>query len=391
MRETDSNVPLFVPSQRGGKEDNKYGNGRRANNNIYPFISALSMTGGDGENSYACNSLLQRKVIEKSRQVRVKNTKEMLIGLDFPPCIKAADLGCSSGQNTFLGMSEIVNTVNALCLEKGRDPPEIEFCLNDLPENDFNTTFKFASFFRKASKGSSCFVSGVPGSFYSRLFPSKSLHFVHSSYSIHFLSEVPRGIKDNKGSVFITSSSPKTVYEAYINQFRKDFTLFLRLRSKEMASNGRMVLTLIGRKARRDPLYRDCCHFWTLLSKSLLDLVREGIVREEEMDSFNMPFYDPDEGEMKEIIRNEGSFEMGELEAHGFDLGESTDDHTLGRCRSGEREASCIRAVSEPMLVAHFGQDIVDPLFAKYARHVSMHSDCLHKTTVTLVLSLVRK
>ncbi|XP_010548821.1 PREDICTED: salicylate/benzoate carboxyl methyltransferase-like [Tarenaya hassleriana] len=192
--------------------------------------------------------------------------------------------------------------------------------------------------------------------------------------------------------VFITGSSSQTVYEAYLNQFRKDFSLFLRLRSEEMTSDGRMVLTLIGRNAR-DPLYRDCCHFWTLLSKSLLDLVHEGIVRDEEVDSFNMPFYDPDEGEVKEIIRNEGSFEIDALETHEFDLGQSLDerDYMLGRDKSGEREANCIRAVTGPMLVAHFGQDIIDALFEKYAHHVSRHSDCLHKSTVTLVVSLVKK
>jgi len=51
--------------------------------------------------------------------------------------------------------------------------------------------------------------------------------------------------------------------------------MFLRLRSEEIVSNGRMVLTFIGRNTLNDPLYRDCCHFWTLLSNSLRDLVFE--------------------------------------------------------------------------------------------------------------------
>ena len=79
-------------------------------------------------------------------------------------------------------------------------------------------------------------------------------------------------------SVYITSSSPLSEYKAYLNQFQKDFTTFLRMRSEEMVSNGRMVLTLIGRKTLDDPLYRDCCHFWTLLSESLHDLVLEVLI-----------------------------------------------------------------------------------------------------------------
>lgn len=76
-------------------------------------------------------------------------------------------------------------------------------------------------------------------------------------------------------SVYITSSSPLSEYKAYLNQFQRDFTVFLRMRSEEMVSNGRMVLTLIGRKSHDDPLYRDCCHWATLLSNSLRDLVFE--------------------------------------------------------------------------------------------------------------------
>nr|VDD34660.1 unnamed protein product [Brassica oleracea] len=39
----------------------------------------------------------------------------MMTNLNFPECIKLTDLGCSSGQNTFLFMSEIINTVSMLC------------------------------------------------------------------------------------------------------------------------------------------------------------------------------------------------------------------------------------------------------------------------------------
>jgi jasmonate O-methyltransferase len=37
------------------------------------------------------------------------------------------------------------------------------------------------------------------------------------------------------------------VFEAYAKQFRKDFTLFLKLRAKELVQGGRMVVSLIGR------------------------------------------------------------------------------------------------------------------------------------------------
>ncbi|XP_010486810.1 PREDICTED: salicylate/benzoate carboxyl methyltransferase-like [Camelina sativa] len=359
----------------------------------YAFVKALRMSGGDGANSYSANSRLQRRVLSMAQPVLVKNTKEMMMNLDFPTYIKVAELGCSSGQNTFVAISEIINTINLLCQHVNKNPPEIDCCLNDLPENDFNTTFKFVPFFNKEMTNKApCFIYGAPGSFYSRLFSRNSLHFVHSSYALHFLSKVPEKLENNEGNVYITNSSPKSVYKAYLNQFQNDFTLFLRLRSEEIVSNGHMVLTFIGRNTLNDPLYRDCCHFWTLLSKSLRDLVFEGLVSKSKLDTFNMPFYDPNVHELKEVIRNEGSFEINELEAHRFDLGHSNCDYyEEDGYEAGRNEANCIRVVTEPMLAAHFGEDIIDTLFDKYAHHVTQHANCRNKTSVSHVLSLIKK
>ncbi|KAJ0249464.1 Salicylate/benzoate carboxyl methyltransferase [Hirschfeldia incana] len=361
----------------------------------YASVRALRMSGGDGANSYSANSLLQRRVLSMAKPVLVKNAENMMMNLDFPSYIKVAELGCSSGQNSFLAISEIINTVNMLCQQLNQNPPEIDCCLNDLPENDFNTTFKFVPFFNKElmiTNKPSCFVYGAPGSFYSRLFSRNSLHFVHSSYALHFLSKVPEKHGNDKGSVYITSSSPQSTYKAHLNQFQKDFTMFLRLRSEEIVSNGRMVLTFIGRNTlNNDPLYRDCCHFWTLLSKSLRDMVFEGHVSESKLDAFNMPFYDPNEQELEDVIRNEGSFEINDLEKHVFDLSLSNNNNEEDDYEAGCNAANCIRAVTEPMLVAHFGEDIIDILFDRYAHHVAKHASCRNKTSVTLVVSLAKK
>ncbi|KAG2305870.1 hypothetical protein Bca52824_025618 [Brassica carinata] len=361
----------------------------------YAFVKALRMSGGAGANSYSANSLLQRRVLSMAKPILVKNTEEMMMNFKFPNYIKVAELGCSSGQNTFLAISNIITTINVLCQNTNQNSPEIDCCLNDLPENDFNTTFKFVPFFNKElmiTNQASCFVYGAPGSFYSRLFSRNSLHFIHSSYALHWLSKVPEKLENDKENVFITNSSPLSAYKAYLNQFQRDFTIFLRLRSEEIVSDGRMVLTFIGRNTlNNDPLYRDCCHVWTLLSKSLCDLVFEGLVSNSKLEAFNMPFYDPNEQELKEMIRNEGSFEINDLEKHGFDLGHSNEEEHHNYGVAGYNEAKTIRAVTEPMLVAHFGEDIIDTLFDKYARHVSQHASCTNKTSVTLVVALIKK
>jgi len=107
-----------------------------------------------------------------------------------------ADLGCSFGPNTFLVISEIIKVVEKHCQELHHKSPEYKVFLNDLPGNDFNNVFKSLDTFREKLRDEMeteigpCYFYGVPGSFYGRIFPDNSMHFVHSSYSLQWLSKV---------------------------------------------------------------------------------------------------------------------------------------------------------------------------------------------------------
>ena len=117
---------------------------------------------------------------------------------NFPRYFSVADLGCSSGPNTLIVTYEMIDAIVGLCRETGHSPPELTVFLNDLPSIDFNTDFKLLPDFYamlKKEKGNDvgpCFIAGMPGSFYGRLFPSKSLDFhtqrsaySHSKISLH--------------------------------------------------------------------------------------------------------------------------------------------------------------------------------------------------------------
>ncbi|MQM03024.1 hypothetical protein Taro_035801 [Colocasia esculenta] len=114
------------------------------------------------------------------------------------PFLIGDDLGCSSGPNVLSVVSGVIDSVEKKCWQLCRRPPEFQLFLNDLPGNDFNSVFRSLQSLherRVASAGlgkelGQCFVAGVPGSFYGRLFQSKSVHFFHSSSSLHWLSQV---------------------------------------------------------------------------------------------------------------------------------------------------------------------------------------------------------
>jgi len=111
----------------------------------------------------------------------------------FPASMSIADLGCGTGPNALLLVSDAVEAVLAAAKGTGDDgevlaPPELHVFLNDLPENDFNAVFRLLP--SSPLSGSCCLVSAWPGSFYGRIFPEASLDYVVSSSSLHYLSRV---------------------------------------------------------------------------------------------------------------------------------------------------------------------------------------------------------
>ncbi|GAV69651.1 Methyltransf_7 domain-containing protein [Cephalotus follicularis] len=342
-------------------------------------MQVLHMNKGDGDASYAKNSTVQRKIISTAKPIIEEAIMKML-RTNIPESIGIADLGCSSGPNTLVVISEIVDIIYAKCCHMGHSPPpELRVFLNDLPGNDFNYIFmSLPAFYNKLREEKRtglgpCFISGVPGSFYGRLFPCRSMHFMHSSSSLHWLSRVPSGLESNastslnKGKIYISKSSPQCVLDAYMLQFQNDFLLFLKSRSEEIVPGGCMVLSFCGRRST-DPTSEENDYEWELVAKALMGIVSEGLIEEGKVDSFNIPLYTPCLEEVKLVIQKEGSFIIDRIESSDIDWvgGVEYMDPTFATQTKGQREAKKVRAATEPMLELHFGSSIMDNLFARY-------------------------
>lgn len=158
------------------------------------------------------------------------------------------DFGCSIGPNTFLAMQHIIEAITHKYQTQHKDihiSPEFQVFFNDHVTNDFNTLFKALPIERRY------FASAVPGSFYGHLFPSRSIHFAYSSYSLQWLSKTPEELIDvksrswNKGKIHYIGAS-EDVTCAYVAQFEKDMEVFLNARAKEIVEDGMIVMILPG-------------------------------------------------------------------------------------------------------------------------------------------------
>ncbi|KAL5219738.1 hypothetical protein ABZP36_024451 [Zizania latifolia] len=361
--------------------------------------AVLHMKEGLGESSYAKNSTLQKTSMDTMKSLVMEAAKDVYASLR-PERFTLADLGCSSGTNALGMVEEIVRSVAEVCGGGGSAPPEFSVLLNDLPTNDFNTVFSRLHEFTCRLKDADAedgdhhpmvFLSGVPGSFYGRLFPRRSVHLVCSFSSLHWLSQVPAGLFDetngpvNKGKMFISSTSPPAVAAAYSAQFRRDFRLFLRSRAAEVVAGGRMVLAMLGRESERRE-DRSTTLMWDLLSESLAALVSQGLVGQGKVDAYDAPFYAPSSGEIEEAARREGSFRLDYARAYEASLSGRGDDAR----RNGRTVSRAVRAIQESMLRHHFGMQIVDALFDKYTELVTASMETEDVTSVQIGVVLTR-
>ncbi|RLM55218.1 anthranilate O-methyltransferase 1-like [Panicum miliaceum] len=354
----------------------------------------FQMVKGEGETNYTTNSRLQQKALLETKPVLEEAVRQVCSAL-LPPNLVVCDLGCGSGDNTLIFLSEVINA------SSGHNMVGIQFFLNDLPGNDFNHIFQSVERFKNSvtthHKGERLlpfYIAGIPGSYYTRLFPSQSVHLFHSSYSLHWHSQLPDGLDGNKRNIYIAkATSPPCVAQLYQKQFQKDMMLFLELRYDELVVGGKMVLTFLGRK-EEDVYSGNLNYLYELLAQSLRSLVDKGLVEEDKLNSFNLPMYGPSIDEVRASVKQTGLFDINEIklfESNWDPYDDSEDDNVQDSIQSGVNVTKCLRVVMETIFVSHFGESILDALFKEFAKKVAEYLEREKTKYTVIVLSLQRR
>ncbi|XP_027172057.1 7-methylxanthosine synthase 1-like [Coffea eugenioides] len=300
-------------------------------------------------------------LVSKKAKHALEKSMQQFCRLNLPSkeCIIVGDLGCASGPNTLASVKEIIELIDSESRNMNYGLPYIQVFLNDLESNDFNSIFKSLPLFydnleKYGRQSGSCFIATMPGSFYGRLFPDHSIHFIHSSFSLHWLSQVPwglvneKGLPINKGNIHIGKTSPPEVRRAYLDKFANDFTNFLRMRSIELMPNGRLFLTMLSDNHHRHDAYNAL----DLLAMTLNDI------------------HGYREQELRHIIEKEGSFKISHLETIKVLVGDAFGNHAWSLSRG-------FRAVYESMIVTYFGDSIVGDFFNRIHAFYTMEKSFL--------------
>ncbi|KAK6931581.1 SAM dependent carboxyl methyltransferase, partial [Dillenia turbinata] len=324
------------------------------------------------QGAYVAKTMMDNEIAEKLDIEQLFSSSKLF---------NIADLGCSIGPNTFTVVQSIIDAVEFKYRSSGLSSSNIEFQVyfNDQTTNDFNTLFRSLPLERRY------FASGVPGTFYGRLFPKASLQFVHSSYGVHWLSKIPNQVVDeNPGRIHYRT---KEVEEAFASQFAADMKSFLQARAEEIVCGGLMALLVCGLPSTTNLSKCSIVVLYEIFGCCFLDMVKMGLIEEAKVDSFNIPIYYARKEELETLIQNNGCFDIERMEVLPRLMHEAT---TL----EAKKFILMLRAACEVLICEHFGAQIIEELFQRFYEKIiesGMLWDSNYMPFVDIFLLLKRK
>jgi hypothetical protein len=301
----------------------------------------------EGHGAYNRSSRVQAAGSMPAMTLVERAAKEVALGPP-PRSIIVVDYGCSEGRNSLVPMAAAVDILRT------RIGPEQAICVihTDLPENDFSALFHTLN----TEPGSyllrnpGVFASAVGRSFYEQILPSNSVTLGWSSWAVQWLSRAPTIIPDQ---VQVAFSQDQATRIAFAQQAAEDWCAFLAARSRELCSDGRLVVLTMATDDSGDFGYRPLLE---ALQASLLDMTSDGFVSAEEVRRMTIPTVGRSRADFAAPFVDDGSFMGLSLEHLEVFHGEDriwTDFEASGDSRAfGVQWAAFSRASVFPTLAA---------------------------------------
>jgi len=206
-------------------------------------------------------------------------------------------------------------------------------------------------------------------------------------------SVVDRNSPDwNGGAIHISTDE---VGAAYLSQFRKDFSSFLAARAEEMVPGGCMFICLVGRTSKDIKEQGRIGQISHHMQAAFEELINEGMIEKEKMDSFNLPLFGPNVEELESIVKMEKSFEIVERVKvfSAFLLRPISDMRNNDEEAFGRMVSKNYRAAFENLVRAQLGSDVLtDEFFLRMEKRATAKcQEYLRNRTDLLVAFLIRK
>lgn len=125
----------------------------------------------------------------------------------------------------------------------------------------------------------------------------------------------------------------------------------------------------------------------------------QGIIKEEQLDSLNIPQYTPSPSEVKLEVLKEGSFMINRVEVCQVNWNPLEDwkplefesERSESLSESGYNLAQCMRSVAEPMLISHFGGHIIEEVFSRFQKILADRMSKCKTEFSNITISMTRK
>ena len=133
-------------------------------------------------------------------------------------------------------------------------------------------------------------------------------------------------------------------------------------------------------------------------------LAIQGLIEEEKLSRFNLPFYAPSATELGILIQNEGSFSLDQIHVSEVSWQPGSNYNTSNNSNNGAPYweenmdnvqwydfVKCMRSVSEALLTSHFGEGIIEEVYQRYSQVVRVSMREEKNAFVNVTVSMTRK